>query len=178
MPTFDLAEVREFAADIDARMNRCDNGEGMECANLEATLVYYADLCCKFHERVRQWGREVFAGRVAFDVEVERVWKERGSRLYNRAAGLLAYSQRAEVECYHLHGQDTLRSALWGLYYLLNDWVTPQRAVGPSARRGLPLDAAAAEEARRRIEALPPLPADWQPDDLKQQVMYRKLRQS
>ena len=30
MTTFDLAEVRGFAADLDARLNRCDNGEGME----------------------------------------------------------------------------------------------------------------------------------------------------
>ena len=51
MTTFDLAEVRGFTADLDARMNQCDNGEGLECANLDGTLRHYAVLCCEFHEQ-------------------------------------------------------------------------------------------------------------------------------
>lgn len=54
MPTFDLAEVRDFAADLDARLHRCENGEGTECANLDSALRQYAVLCCEFCERVRQ----------------------------------------------------------------------------------------------------------------------------
>lgn len=57
MPTFDLAEVRSFAADLGARMERCENGEGMECAHLDGALRQYAVLCCEFCERVREWGR-------------------------------------------------------------------------------------------------------------------------
>jgi len=38
MTTFDLADVRRFTADLDARMDQCDTGEGMECANLDGTL--------------------------------------------------------------------------------------------------------------------------------------------
>jgi len=176
MTTFDLAEVRGFVADLEARMERCDNGEGMECAGLDDTLRHYAALCCTFREGVRQWGRAVFAGRVALDPEVERVWLEDGVRLYSRAVEMLAYGQTAEVPCWELEGQAVLQSALWDLYQLLNGWVTPKRAVGPSARQGLPLTPAAAAVARRRVELLPPLPAEWQPDDARQKRRYSKLR--
>jgi len=176
MKTFDLVEVREFAANLAARSDRCDNGEGLECASLDDTLRHYAALCCEFCEGVRQWGRAVFAGRVAFDPQVERVLLEEGARLYSRAMDLLAYGQKAEVPCYTLDGQAVLQAALLGLYQLLVGWVTPQLAVGPSARQGLPLDPVTAEEARRRIAALPPLPASWQPADPRQQRQYRKLR--
>jgi len=178
MTTFDLVEVRGFAADLDARMTRCQNGEGMECATLDAALRHHASLCCEFTDKVRLWGREVFAGRVAFDPEVESVWLIEGSRLYTRAMEMCAHSQGAGAPCYILEGQDVLLRALWGLYRLLKGWVTPKLAVGPSARQGLVLDPAAAEEARRRVASLPPLPADWKPDDPQQQAMYRMLRTS
>jgi hypothetical protein len=76
MTTFDLAEVRGFAADLDARMDRCDNGEGTECARLDAALRHYVELCCEFREGVREWWREVFSGRVEFDPEVEQAWQD------------------------------------------------------------------------------------------------------
>ena len=38
MTRFDLPEVRDFAANLDARMTRCDHGEGLECDTLDATL--------------------------------------------------------------------------------------------------------------------------------------------
>lgn len=176
MTAFDLAEVRSFAADLDARMNRCDNGEGMECASLDDALRHYAALCCEFRESVRQWGRAVFAGRVAFDPEVERVWLDEGVRLYSRAVETLAYGQQAEGPCYTLDGQAVLQSALWDMYQLIRKWVTPKLAVGPSARQGLPLIPAVSEEVRRRIDALPPLPADWQPSDPRQQSQLKRLR--
>lgn len=176
--TFELADVRDFAADLNARMDRCDNGEGMECSSLDATLRHYAALCCEYLDKVRQWGREVFAGRVAFDTEVERVWRDEGNQLYGRATEILLYGQTAEVECFTLDGQDALQSALWELYHLLDGWVTPKLAIGPSARQGLALDPEAAEEALRRLESLPPLPNGWQPDDARQRWRYRKLRTS
>src|SRR5436189_5417802 len=88
MTTFDLAEVRGFAADLEARMDRCDNGEGTECANLDGTLRHYAVLCCEFCEQCREWGRAIFAGQSAFDPEVERLWIDEGVRLYGRAQEL------------------------------------------------------------------------------------------
>ena len=50
MTTFDLGDVRRFTADLDARMDQCDNGEGIEFADLDGTLRHYAVLCCEFCE--------------------------------------------------------------------------------------------------------------------------------
>jgi hypothetical protein len=178
MTTFDSAEVRGFTADLDARMDRCDNGEGMECATLDDTLRHYADLSRGFCDQVRRWADAVFAGQVAFDPEVERLWREEGSRLYSRAMEMWKQGQRADGSCFTLEGHLLLQAALWELDRLLKGWVTPKRSVSPAARRGLTLDPVAAEEVRRRIASLPPLPADWQPADPRQQALYRKLRRS
>lgn len=178
MTNFDLVEVRNFAANLDARIEQCDNGEGMECANLDATLQQYAKLCCELRDKVREWGRAVFTGRVAFDPEVEQVWMDECFQLYVRAAEMASHGLKAESSCWVLDGQGQLQAALWGLYQLLNPWVTPHLAVGPSARQRAALSQAATDEARRRIEALPRLPADWRPDDPRQRSLYRKLRKS
>ncbi len=176
MTTFDLSAVREFTADLAAQMDRCDNGEGMECATLDGALYHYGEFCFTLSYEIRRWGLEVFAGRVEFDPEVENLWREKGRRVYSRALQMRAIGEKAEVPCYSLDGQRFLEAALWDLHRLLKGWVTPKRAVGPSARLGLDLDPAAAEEAKRRIDSLPHLPADWQPDEQGQREMYRKLR--
>jgi hypothetical protein len=178
MTTFDLAEVRGFAADLDAQMDRCDNGEGMECATLDAALSRYADLCCGFRDAVRQWGRAVFAGRVAFDPEVERAWQDEAVRLYYRARGMLQQAQESEGQCYTLEGRTFLQAALWNLYRLLTGWVTPKLAVGPSARRESAPNSVAIDEVRRRVASLPPLPSSWQPDHQSQRKRYREPRKS
>ena len=148
MTTFDLAEVRGFAADLDARMDRCDTGEGTECATLDSTLRHYAELCGEFREKVREWGREVFSGRVEFDPEVEQAWQAEGWRLHGRAMDSWRRSQKANGSSSNLDGRALLQSALWDLERLLKGWMTPNLAVGPAARQSQTLDPAAIEEAR------------------------------
>jgi hypothetical protein len=176
MTTFDLADVRRFTADLDARMDQCDNGEGMECANLDGTLRHYAALCCEFCEQVRQWGRAIFYGQAAFDPKVESLWLEEGMELYRRASELWAYGQEMEGECFVLQNGAALGSALWRLERLLAGWVTPQPAIAPLARHGVGLSGAAKEETRKRLDALPPLPADWQPIDPRRRPLFKKLQ--
>lgn len=176
MTTYDLAEVRFFTADVDARMNRCDNGEGMECANLDGTLRQYAILCCEFHEQVRRWGRAIFYGQAAFDPAVENLWLSEGQELFRRASQLWDHGQEMEGECFVLESGAALGSALWRLERLLNAWVTPRPAVAPLARYGIPMTPAAKEEAQKRIAALPPLAADWQPSNPRGRHLLKKLR--
>jgi len=176
MTTFDIADIRGFAADLDERMNRCDNGEGMECADLDGTLRHYAALCRELRKNIRSWGRAVFTGRIAFDPEVEKVFRDEGKQLYSRAVQLLDFGDRAEGVCYMLDGQIFLRAALFDLQKLLNHWVTPQLAIGPSARQKNTLTPEQVAEARRRIAALPPLPADWEPTDPRLKMRINKLR--
>ena len=132
MTTFDLADVRRFTADLDARMDQCDDGEGMECANLDGTLWHYAALCCEFCERVRQWGRAIFYGQAAFDPEVEKLWLDEGMELFRRASGLWAYGQEMKGECFVLQNGAALGSSLWRLERLLSAWVTPKRTSRPA----------------------------------------------
>jgi hypothetical protein len=173
MTTFDLSETRKFTADLESRMDSCDNGEGLECAGLDNTLRNYAKVCCEFREAVRRWGREVFSGRTAFDPVVEELLLDEGVKLYSRALEMSGYGEHAELPCYTLDGQAELQSALGSLYQLLRGWVTPKLAVGPSARQGT---GEVPESVRARIRDLPPLPHDWQPADPRQRSRYRKLR--
>jgi hypothetical protein len=176
MTTFDLADVRRFTTDLDARMDLCDHGEGMECMNLDGTLRHYAVFCCEFCERVRQWGRAIFYGQAAFDPEVERLWLDEGIELYRRASDLWAYGQEMQGECFVLQNGAALGSAVWRLERLLSAWVTPKLATAPLARNGVNLSQAAKEEFQNRVNALPPLTADWQPIDLRRRSLFRKLQ--
>ncbi len=110
MTMFDLAEVREFTANLGAEMTRCDNGEGMESATVAAVLHSYADICSAFCEKIRQWGRDVFAGRVAFDQKVEQLWRAEGLRLYSRALEMASYGVKIETPSYVLIAQLFLQS--------------------------------------------------------------------
>jgi len=174
MTTFDLAEVRGFAEELDAKMDRCDNNEGMECATLDAALLRYAELCCSFCDAVRQWARAVFAGRVPYDREVERAWQTEGLRLYRRASQMWGHGRKSEGQCYILEGRICLQAALWEMYRLLTGWVSPKLAVGPSARQASALNSLDAEEVRQRVASLAPLPANWQPDYPSQCALYQK----
>ncbi len=185
MTTFDLAEVREFTATIDARLKQCDNGEGMVCATLEESLRHYAGLCIEFREGVRAWGRAVFTGRVIFDPEVERLVLVEGNKLLNQAvakadhAGMMEYDHSRTPEagcCYVMEGLQPLRSALWGLSRLMNDWITPALSIspGPRVRRHHTPEQLGA--ILTRLAAMPPLPADWQPDDPKQRQELENIR--
>lgn len=180
MPTFDLTELRDFAHALDADLDRCDNGEGIQCETLDLRLRHYAKICCQFQERVRKWGREVFAGRVAFDPEAERLYTEKGVQLCARAQELITSAEEAEEDdelpCFVLDGKAALKSALWDLERLIFRWVRPKLSVGPSARLGVPADPAAMAKIREQLQSLPPLPSDWQPDDPRQRRRFRTLR--
>jgi hypothetical protein len=165
MTTFDLVEVRGFTADIHARMDRRDNGDGPECAALDADLRRYAELCREFCNQVRKWGLAVFSGRVEFDPAVEQVLREDGKELHSRAMTLWKDSQGSETSRDRLDEQVHLKDALRELDRLINRWITPKLAVGPSARRWMIPGSAATEEAIARVASLPLLPADWQSGD-------------
>ena len=144
MITSDLSEVSHFTADIDARMDR----------TLDDTLRHYAELCHEYRDGLRRWGRAVFAGRVEFKSEIEQVWLGDGRRIYSRAkaghaSGLNSAGPRAAPE-----NLASLEAAPDDLDRLLSGRVTPELAVGPSARRRLMPDQAAAEEEIRRVASL------------------------
>jgi len=176
MTTFDLADVRLFVNELNARRERCDHEEGVDCSNLDGTLRSYAVICCEFCEQARRWGRAIFYGRAAFDPEIETLWLGAGRELHQQASELWLYGQEMEGDCFVLENGAPLGAALWQLERLLTMWVTPQRAIAPLARQGLP--SIAADQAQERIAALPKRPATWQPSDRRQNQLFRKLRHS
>ncbi len=174
MTTFDLVETRSFFADLESRMDRCDNGEGMECANLDESLTHYAEICCEFYTRMREWGHAVFIGKVAYDPAVEKTWIDEGRKLYLRARNMAMDGKKAETPCYILYGQPSLEASLWHFEQMLTHWVSPRLAISPGARQSDALRDGALE-AKKSIEALPSLPADWKPADAGQQMRFKKM---
>ena len=112
----------------------------------------------------------------AFDPEVERLWLDEGIDFYRRATDPWAYGQEKQGECFVPENGAALGSALWRLERLLSAWVTPKPAIAPLARHGVALTQAAKEESQKRVEALPPLPADWQPTDPRRRTLFKKLQ--
>lgn len=176
MTTFDPADVRAFAANLNARMDQCDDGESAEFADLDATLRQYAAACCEFCKRCREWGRAIFSGGVAFNPEVERIWLREGFRMQARASELWEHCRAGSGESFVLEDGAALGSALRWLERLLFEWVTPKLAIAPLARQGVGVSSGGAIDVQRRVDALPPLPADWQPTDPRQGILVRMLR--
>jgi hypothetical protein len=178
-PTFDLAEVCEFLTDLSARMpDLSEPMEGMSGARMDGVLRRYAELCQEFCGHVREWGRAVFSGRAKFDPEVEQAWREGGSEVRTQAMRACRCGQIAEEEYYTLDGLRILRAAIDEMDQLLQGWVTPRLAVGPSAKRWRYPDQAATEEERRRVASLLATPADRELNGSGQQGLHQELRTS
>jgi len=178
MPNFDLVEVENFVADLEARITRCENGEGMECTTIDELIRHHGMVCFEFIDRVRAWANGIFSGQIAFDEEVERLWKTEGARLLSRAKEMYDRGKRAEEECYILDGRSCIMWAGCELAVLLEGWISPKLAIGPAARHNPVLPTSAALEAESKIASLPPLPADWVPADPKQEAWYRTMQRS
>lgn len=155
MMTFNVVEVRGLTAGITARMPDLSMPmEGMEYARMDAILRGYAGLCREFCGHVRNWGNDVFSGRLEFDPEVERLWQVGGSDVHRRATWALQCGLVAEEEGNLLEELASPRDAVDDLGRLLERWVTPKLAVGPAARRWRYPDQAATEEEQRQVASL------------------------
>jgi hypothetical protein len=156
MITFESNQVQEYAAEVKAALDRCDHEEGTQCDTMDQALSFYAEWCCKFVHKVRQWASDVFAGKVAFDDVAEQYWKAELLQLFERASRMEAAGNASEDSCYMLDGLKKLRASLWSLRQLKEEWVTPALAVAPSARNQIPSHLL--DRARQRIATLPALP--------------------
>ncbi len=169
LATFDLPTVRRFAAELDSRRAGC-NGEGMFCSDLDETLGCHVAVCQELLGAVTQWAREVFSGRIAFDSEVELVFKAELQRALNEARPLAEHGREVETECFSLERLGSLESYLAHFTFLLKNWVSPQKSVAPAPR--VSPDEAADRQIRERIADLPPLPEGWQPKDRRQLRLF------
>lgn len=172
--TLDLPAARRFSEDLNRRILQCDNGEGMECANLESTLNHYADLCHELQTTIAGWANSVFSGETGFDVEVEAVLKNEARVLVARAKQVAAYGRALDAECYKLHALNRLHYLLADLDYLLEHWASPKLAVGPGPR--VRTSSGVDREVMACLQGLPPLLADWEPTDPELLAWYRNRK--
>jgi hypothetical protein len=178
MTTYDFEQVKEYANNLSAALKVCEEGEALYCYNLDNTLKCAADNYFKFANEIRKWAADVFFGRVAFDPASEQLWKAELVNFYGRANRLLSNGSAAidEHGCDTLDGSTKLKIALWNMAQLLNPWITPSLAVGPSARQPYTTDAATIEADKQKLALLPKLPVDWEPYGVQQSRMFQKIK--
>src|SRR4051794_22943799 len=99
MSKFDRTEVDAFVAQLGADMDRCDNGEGMGCADLEATLQSYAKFCRECRDELRNWSKAVFSGRVPPDPEIDEALLDIARRVHTDASVVLERIKAVEKFC-------------------------------------------------------------------------------
>jgi len=174
MATLDLTAVRRFTDDLDDRLRRCDNGEGMYCSTLDASIKYYVDLCGSLTTCVHGWARAVFASQIGFDPEVEAVLKQAAQHLLHRAKEKAALGRTMNGQCFELQGLPALHYCVADLDYLLDNWVSPRPAVSPAPR--VKLTDAAAQQVVEGLDKLPALPADWRPSQPAQLALFQSHR--
>ncbi|HBI45214.1 MAG TPA: hypothetical protein DDY78_20515 [Planctomycetales bacterium] len=173
--TLDLLAVRRFTDDLNERLRQCDNGEGMFCSNLSATIDHYVQLCGELRAYVNHWARAIFTGQTAFDQAVEDLLKEEARRLLHRSKRLAAQGRAMDGMCYVLPGLNPLHCHLADLGYLLENWVSPRLSVSPAPR--VRLSHAAEQQVMERIGKLSALPADWRPNDPEQRALFPRQRE-
>ena len=172
--TLDLSAVRRFTDDLEERVRRCENGEGMICSNLDESISHYLRLTNDLRQFVNEWARAVFTGQVAFDQTVEDLLKEEMKRLMRQAKRVAALGRAMCEMCGELNGLDPLQSNILHFDYLLDNWVSPRLAVNPAARVTVP------DEAGRQIvdnlKKLSRLPREWKPTDPVQLKLFQRHR--
>ena len=172
-----LDDVPAFAADLRSRVEQCDNGEGNFCSTLDATLAYYAQLCCELNSVVLHWKDGVFTGHLAMNVADDAALHDVTEWLFLRVSQLTGYSSRQLEKCYQFDNLESLQLGAGRLRELLEPkWRTPKLSTAPGPRNRAELSDEDRQDAQGRLADLPPLPADWQPSDRQQQQMYRKLK--
>jgi hypothetical protein len=172
--TLDLHAVRRFTDDLNDRLRRCDNGEGIICNTLEESINHYVQMCRELRAYINAWARSIFTKQVPFDPEVEKVLKEEVRHLLKRAKEVAARGRAMDGYCFILQGLNLLHCHIADFDYLLENWVSPQPAIAPAPR--VQWTKAAEREISERLQTLPPLPSDWQPTNPEQLAVFRKLK--
>ena len=170
--TLDLPSVRRFTEDLQNRVLRCENGEGMVCSNLEESIQCYIRICNQLRWYINGWARAVFTGEVPFDPAVEMLLKESGRVVLRRAKQTAAQGRAMLCFCFELKDLDRLHFHIADFDYLLENWVSPRLATAPGARVNVP--DAAAQEIIQSLGTLPGLPDDWVPSDPIQLDLFRE----
>lgn len=172
--TVDLPAARRFTDDLNERLRRCDNGEGMICSNLEESINHYVQLCGELRAYVNQWARAIFTRQVTFDQAVEDLLKDEIRLVLHRSKQVAARGRAMDGQCYVLQGLNPLHCHIADFDYLLENWVSPRPAVSPTPR--VRLSQEVEYKVNERLGELSALPADWRPSDPEQLAFFERQR--
>lgn len=173
----DLPAVPDFAADFEARLNRCEVGAEEACRSLDGRIDRYVTLSRDLRGYINNWAGQIMAGRIEFDAAHEAALKAEVRRVVQAAKPVALDGWAKCSACApftDLPGLPALLRHLEDFEGLLRNWVSPRLAVGPAARVVIP--EAAAQQMRERLASLPPLPADWRPADPAQRAQFEQHR--
>jgi hypothetical protein len=159
---FELAEVRRFTEELRVRRQTC-NDEGMYCSDLDEQIGCQFDVCVALRSKLGHWVDAVFTGSIAFDPEVDALFRSEVRTAVNIARPLVDHGFEVETECYSLGRLDSLDEIVRDFESLLRNWVCPQKAVAPGYR--VSPGEATSRQIKDRNSSWPPLGADWQPMD-------------
>ncbi|MFO0927292.1 MAG: hypothetical protein U0736_09665 [Gemmataceae bacterium] len=135
--TLDLEALRLFTDELTERARRCDNGEGLLCASLEASIEHYVQLCRELRACVNRWAHAVFTGEAECDPGAEALLRRTLQAMLRRAKEVAARGRAMDGQCFVLLGLNDLHFLIADIDYLLENWVTPRRAVSPAPRTKL-----------------------------------------
>ena len=153
----DSTNISEFVAILNERMSRCDNGEGMECANMDFLLNRYSEIGGSYLCMVRKWSVCVFSGSEEYDSRSDQALRTLGSNIYSKIYQVFVSAQQMEFPCYEFANLNKIRSVLFELQRLLDPWMPPSRAVSPAARRTAELTTEEVIEAQKKLAELKPI---------------------
>ena len=144
-------EVIELSALLRARLEECEKEDagGVKCHDIEDRLICCSEQCREFSKKVREWGEDVFCGRVEFDDSANRRFEAELRIFLQKALLLLSEADQYHGPCDGFPTLYELQDAISEMNELLHPWVTPELAVSPSARQQFSEDPAEIEAARK-----------------------------
>ena len=157
--TFDVESVQRFAKDLTQRRANCpdeSHGEGEYCSELDAKMDCRLKLGTELRNAIRDWAMEVFAGRIGFEPQVERIFLVSLRSELAEVQPLLSIARKYETPCYEFKRCTELARLAGKLQFLLDYWVSPKKSVSPGAR--VATSEEADREIRERVKDMPPLP--------------------
>ena len=146
-----IEAVRLFANRVSDRLRKGDFEK--EVQNLQTLIAYFAATCLDVRFQVYQWMRDVFTGKVPQDDQVEVIVKNQIKQVLQEAIDVAQRGRSLRNKSIEL---TQLEYQLASMTYLLNNWVSPRIAVGPSPR--VKMSEAARAEITANLLSLEPLP--------------------
>jgi hypothetical protein len=151
---FNLDSMQRATCELSEKIRHCDNGEGLKCINLEATITCHLQVCNDLMHIVQSWSNEVFSGRTEFSDDIEAVLKAEVQEVLQHARMVATRGIEFRGVCYEFEDLNLLCQHVLLLQAQLENWTSPRRSVSPAPR--IELSEQTAHEINTRLLELSP----------------------